>query len=76
MNRRYNRYNTLQTTMAKLRLTSIAAAFAHEPAHPYVLHAHQSRCVLQVGAEGPGFQIEKHESHTETPRICLADKKV
>ncbi len=68
MYRRHNRYNILQT--------SIAAPFAHEPARPLVLHAHQSRCCLLVGAEGPGFQIEKHETHTETLRICLADKKV
>ena len=42
------------------------------PVHLQGLHAHQSRFSLRVGAEDRGSQIENHETHTETLRICRA----
>ena len=44
------------------------------PAHLQVLSAHQSCFSLRVDAEGLGFQIDKHETQTETLQICPAEK--
>jgi hypothetical protein len=41
-----------------------------------VLHAHQNRFCLREEAEGLGFQIDKHGTHTETLQICPVDKPV
>jgi len=38
-----------------------------------VLCAHQSHFCLLVTAEGRGFQIDEHETQTETLQICQAE---
>ena len=45
------------------------------PYHPKVLRAHQNHFCLLVRREGRGFQIDEHETQTETLQTCQAEQR-
>ena len=45
------------------------------PYHPEVLRAHQNHSCLLVRREGRGFQIDEHETQTETLQTCQAEQR-